>query len=232
MTKTLLLTFILMTFISFCPQKKYAGRILYKVTLRPIDKPKNLEIDKIPNEDRQKAQAIIQNIKAVDFLLIFNNNESIYKVIEKMDSEADSKINLAKSVAGGDDIYYSNNQTNSSFYQKEDGGELWLVNYKKEIWNLTQETKNIGNYLCYKAILGKQNNFAWYAPEIPVNFGPKNYHGLPGLVLEVQIGGLNIKATEIILNPNEQILIKKPIKGIEIEQEAFLKKFKEFFKGF
>lgn len=114
MTKTILLTFILMTFISLCPQKKYAGRILYKVTLRPIDKPKNLEIDKIPNEDRQKAQAIIQNIKAVDFLLIFNNNESPYKVIEKMESEADSKINLAKIVAGGDDLYYNNNQTNHS----------------------------------------------------------------------------------------------------------------------
>jgi GLPGLI family protein len=27
---------------------------------------------------------------------------------------------------------------------------------------------------------------AWYTPQIPVSNGPRNYHGLPGLIMEVK----------------------------------------------
>lgn len=67
MNKNILIYILLFITITVFSQKKYAGRILYKVTLIPIDKSKNLEIDKIPTEDRQKAQAIIQNIKMLIF---------------------------------------------------------------------------------------------------------------------------------------------------------------------
>ena len=70
--------------------------------------------------------------------------------------------------------------------------------------------KKIGSYLCYKAIDVESDNqlkkpIAWFSPLIPVNFGPKEYIGLPGLVLEVEMAGSTITATKIILNPIEEI---------------------------
>ncbi len=81
--------------------------------------------------------------------------------------------------------------------------------------------------MCYKAtaIQIKNNKkidiVAWYAPNIPVSFGPKEYYGLPGLVLEAQNNFRYFRATKLILNPNNKILIKKPTKGIRITQKEF-----------
>jgi GLPGLI family protein len=42
---------------------------------------------------------------------------------------------------------------------------------------------------------------AWYTPEIPVNQGPENYWGLPGLILEINDGKTVILCSKIVLNP-------------------------------
>jgi len=62
---------------------------------------------------------------------------------------------------------------------------------------------------------------AWYAPEIPVNQGPENYWGLPGLILEVSDGKTVILCSKIVLNPKEKAVIKAPTKGKEITQKEY-----------
>jgi GLPGLI family protein len=49
---------------------------------------------------------------------------------------------------------------------------------------------------------------AWYTPEIPVNQGPENYWGLPGLILEINDSKTVILCSKIVLN-----LKKKRNKG-------------------
>lgn len=230
MKRKLIFIFLLFS-VSIYSQQKITGKVVYDISLIPSNKFKKTENNQITKEDRQKAMLFIKNIKEVQFALFFNNNESLYKAVDKMESDADPTINIAKVVGGGANLYYTNIKLNEAVYQKDDGGEIWLVSYLGDKWNLTQETKYIGNYLCYKATLDKENKFAWYTPEIPVNFGPNKFHGLPGLILEVQIGGLTFKAFEIILNPKESILMKKP-KGKEIKQEEYFKKYKGFFDDF
>ena len=53
-------------------------------------------------------------------------------------------------------------------------------------WTLTEETDTVCGYLCQKATgtYGGRTWIAWYAPEIPVPFGPWKLTGLPGLVLD------------------------------------------------
>ena len=53
-------------------------------------------------------------------------------------------------------------------------------------WKITNETKKIQNYTCYKATTSfRGNNFeAWFTPDIPINAGPWKWYGLPGLILE------------------------------------------------
>ena len=62
---------------------------------------------------------------------------------------------------------------------------------------------------------------AWYTPQIPVNNGPGEYSGLPGLILEVSAGRTTILCTKIILNPDEKEEIKKPVKGKEVSRAEY-----------
>ena len=54
---------------------------------------------------------------------------------------------------------------------------------------------------------------AWYAPEIPINQGPENYWGLPGLIMEVSDGKTIILCSKVVLNAKEKVAIKAPTKG-------------------
>ena len=73
---------------------------------------------------------------------------------------------------------------------------------------------------------------AWYTPEIPVNQGPENYWGLPGLILEINDGKTVILCSKIVLNPKEKAVIKASTKGKVISQAEYdatvIKKMEEF----
>lgn len=73
---------------------------------------------------------------------------------------------------------------------------------------------------------------AWYTPEIPVNQGPENYWGLPGLILEINDGRTTILCSKIVLNAKEKAEIKPSKKGKVVSQreydETVIKKMEEF----
>lgn len=62
---------------------------------------------------------------------------------------------------------------------------------------------------------------AWYAPEIPINQGPENYWGLPGLILEVSDGKTVILCSKIVMNTKEKTEIKAPKTGKAISQKEY-----------
>lgn len=55
-------------------------------------------------------------------------------------------------------------------------------------WKIVPETAIIANINCQKAEVeyGGRNWTAWFAKEIPVSEGPYYFHGLPGLILQIQ----------------------------------------------
>ena len=83
---------------------------------------------------------------------------------------------------------------------------------KVENWILTNETKQIDEYLCYKAtntytVVNPKGTFkfpvtAWYCPKLPYSSGPLGYGNLPGLILELQVRNVNYLAKKIDLNSN------------------------------
>ena len=77
---------------------------------------------------------------------------------------------------------------------------------------------------------------AWYTPQIPVNNGPEDFYGLPGLILEINDGDLTLVCTKIIINPKEKVEIVEPKKGKEVTQKEFdeimEKKNKEMMERF
>uniref|UniRef100_UPI00404B0BDD GLPGLI family protein n=1 Tax=Flavobacterium sp. TaxID=239 RepID=UPI00404B0BDD len=62
---------------------------------------------------------------------------------------------------------------------------------------------------------------AWYAIDLPVNQGPENYWGLPGLILEVSDGKTSILCSKVVMNSSEKIEIKAPSKGKVVSQKEY-----------
>lgn len=62
---------------------------------------------------------------------------------------------------------------------------------------------------------------AWYTPQIPVNQGPGEYWGLPGLILEVNADRTTILCSKITLNPSEKSGIEQPSKGKEVTRKEY-----------
>lgn len=62
---------------------------------------------------------------------------------------------------------------------------------------------------------------AWYTPEIPINQGPENYWGLPGLILEVNDGRTIILCSKVVLNSKDKAVIKAPTKGEKVTQAKY-----------
>lgn len=76
-------------------------------------------------------------------------------------------------------------------------------------WTIMDESKEIGGYVCYKAIRtniryapqsGEKFIFpieAWFCPELPFPYGPKQYGGLPGLIMELQDENMHFGLVEL-----------------------------------
>ena len=79
---------------------------------------------------------------------------------------------------------------------------------------------------------------AWYTPQIPVNQGPGEYWGLPGLILEVNADRTTILCNKITLNPQQKIEIQAPEKGKVISRSNYnatvkkkMEEMREMYRG-
>jgi GLPGLI family protein len=61
----------------------------------------------------------------------------------------------------------------------------------------------------------------WYSPEIPINHGPDNLWGLPGLILEVNDGQTITLCSKVVLNSQDKMNISAPTTGVVISQKDF-----------
>jgi GLPGLI family protein len=156
-------------------------------------------------------------------------------------------------------IYYKDIRQKIYANQNEVFGKNFLIKdtLSKLNWKLEKESKMIGNYLCFKATttklikdvgfsrLRRRNNkdnkpkdslpktvevTAWYTPQIPVSQGPKDFWGLPGLILEVNYAKTMLLCTKIVLNPKEKKSIKIPDKGKVVSQAEYDKIMKKKMK--
>lgn len=170
---------------------------------------KNLSMD-----TKQRIIDITKNVKPDFYELNFSGNESYYFFDKDLESPNNSYLNSK----AGRNPFYINLSSNTII---EDSRIFGFVSQKHLDWKITNEAKTIGKFKCYKAITtetlySRQGHYydrevvAWFTPEIPVSFGPKNYVGLPGLVLKVKRKEFTITAIKIDLNPDgDKLKIKR-----------------------
>jgi GLPGLI family protein len=187
------------------------------------------------------------------YILSFDKNTSIYKEDEVLAAPSAGGAMMVVSSLGGSGTLFKDIKNQSFTNQLETFGKQFIIKdrLKPIKWVLHSETKNIGNYTCYKATYtkeieemsmmtfssseddnkGEDSNellemktttvTAWYTPQIPVSNGPESYQGLPGLILEVNDGELTILCSKITLNPKKTLEIAEPKKGKEVTQQEY-----------
>ena len=238
-----------MGFVLNAVAQDFTGKAIYKTNRKTgfkIGGDSNLS-----EAQKQELEERFQKMNQKTFILEFDKTTSSYKEEEKLNAP-NPQANLGGmqmiSVfgGGGSGSLYFKNLKEKRFVSKTDiMGKTFLIkdsipNYQ---WQLTSETKNIGNYTCYKATFSKDvenismtvengetkqtkkietiTTTVWYTPQIPISNGPTIYHGLPGLILEINDGRTTIVCTEIVLNPSEKITISEPDKGKIVSQAEY-----------
>jgi len=165
-----------------------------------------------------------KNYESIEYILNIVGNTSKFETIMKMNISNMHK-NRLQSRENTHSFYVDTEQ----YIEQVDflGEKLLIIEPSKQFeWILTTETKNILGYRCYKANYFKEgvtNNLkieAWYAPELPYQFGPKGYHGLPGLILEI-IRNEKLAFIADKINWDAKVFAIKPTKGRKISQSDF-----------
>lgn len=175
------------------------------------------------------------------FILHFDTSESSYfHKGETLEIETKKKQmpNFLLTFGGGRaSNYYTNLRDSIIFAEKFVFGETITILYDIPKWEITGETKTIGEFNCYRAIKKSgdklvNNIEVWFTPDIPIQFGPNLFVGLPGLVVEVISGNIRIVATKIDLNSGINTTITKPTKSKRMSELEYNKLVEKVAKDF
>lgn len=206
-----------------------SGEVIYEAKIKTIDIVEKINNDSISEVQERYLKSVFKNQSNAYYILTFNKNHSIFEQ-QKPLKEEKKTLNFAERKMGKG-AFFSNKLAKQIINKKIYIDEEFLIEIPAFQWKLSQEHKKIGDYTCYKAttikyVEGRNGKMvrkvtAWYSPEIPYNFGPKDYNGLPGLILELEEDNLTIIATKIALFPDKKIEIEKPEKGKKITQKEY-----------
>tara|TARA_B110000238_G_scaffold28730_1_gene28679 strand:+ start:387 stop:1235 length:849 start_codon:yes stop_codon:yes gene_type:complete len=244
-TAILLCTFIINA-------QNFTGKAIYKTSIKSSFSFGDDKNSTMSDDVKKQLQARLQKMNQKTFILNFDQKTSSYKEettldVPKPQVGGGNIVMMSFGGSGNGSVYFKNIKEKRFTNQIEIMGKRFLVKDKlpEYKWKLSSETKNIGNYTCYKATFTeeveninmtfengeakeekkKENSIttAWYTVQIPLSNGPGDYQGLPGLILEINDGKKIIVCTEIILNPFKKITIEEPKKGKVVSQKKFTK---------
>lgn len=194
---------------------------------------------------KKQIKARLKNRLEKTYILSFNSTESLFVEEEKVDAISGATDSWGSNFARGKQ-YKNISDNKLVQAQEFYGKRFLVKDQLLAIdWELGSESKEVGGYTCFKAtaVVPKEAlewfNFswsdlpnpddddsekdiklsqveAWYTMQIPVQHGPAEFWGLPGLILEVSAENTTLLCSEIISNPKEKQKIIPPKKGTVI----------------
>ncbi|AXG67825.1 protein of unknown function (Porph_ging) [Kordia sp. SMS9] len=257
--KTFLLKFLSLSFIALLSfnvddTQEFKGKAYYfsksKMELGNWGK-------RLSEAQKKDVAARLKNRLEKTYVLSFDKEASVFKEEDKLDAISGATDSWGANFSRGEQ--YKNVKETSLVQAQEFYGKKFLVKDQLHVidWKMGKETKQIGQYTCFKAMATISQddlewyNFswsdlrrkdedgdgtpdvpmvlveAWYTPQVPVSHGPAEYWGLPGLILEVSAGNTTMLCSKIVINPGEEIKIEAPDSGKEITKT----KYQETIRG-
>jgi len=199
MLRIYLITLLSLVFLSVSAQpSKLQGVVTYKVM--PVDQAEQATNQELAIAGFSPSPHMKKIMDQMKFTLNFTEQQSGFDLDSKKIKGSDDDLFTTKIAIGFSRYKWQDNQNAYSQTKagiKKDAPDALLYNDKSTLkWTITDESKIIGGFTCFKAtaneILEHPNKkfikpiVAWFTPEIPVPFGPLHYGNLPGLILELQ----------------------------------------------
>ena len=199
---------------------------------------------------KKQIQERLKNRLEKTYVLTFNKEEASFKEDQKLDAISGATDSWGKNFSPGEqykNIKTNSFVQVQEFYGKQ---FLVKDELRKMNWTMTKESKKIGNYVTFKATTSipkselEWYNFswsdirntdseageeaeemidvvAWYTPQIPVSMGPREFWGLPGLILEVNMNNTTMLCSKIVMNPEDKNKIEAPKRGKEVAKMEY-----------
>ena len=133
----------------------YEGIATYK-TQRKMDV--QLDSSQVDDGMRDQIMAMMKKQFEKEYTLKFTQDESLYTEVEKLDNPGGAmgngmvfEVQIVGDGAG--DVLYKNTKEDRFVNQNESFSKQFLIKDKIEAraWKMEKETKNIGDYACFKA---------------------------------------------------------------------------------
>jgi len=139
----------------FINAQNFQGMAVYESKTSTSDMTAGFRGNREVTPEMQKQ--IEERMKAMfekTFVLSFDKNASIYTEEEKIEAPGQqSGMRFMSSMMGGGGTHYKNIKEKTFLVDKEFAGKEFLIqdSLPKLEWKLSGETKQIGNYTCFKA---------------------------------------------------------------------------------
>lgn len=217
-SKYFLLLFILFAAsINADAQFTFSGKITYE---RKVNVHKLWGDDSWMSEWKDK----IPKFQINTFEMDFTADNSFYKPVKESEPP---KMGWG-APPGAENEVFMDFKTNTVTANKQIYEQRFLIqdSMRKLKWRFTDEIRTIAGYTCRKAVTKICDSVyvvAFYAEDIPVNGGPEQFGGLPGMILELAVPRLFTTwvATQVsvvtVKNPTEPPFSKgKKVKQNEL----------------
>lgn len=197
----------------------------YEVTYHTISSYDFTKLENDPSispERLQQAKKVKKHTEDISYILKFNRDSAIFQT--EMSMSLDQFNNPMRKVQEKQIFYIDKDVL---IHKREMFGEKLLITEKSfnQEWEIKSDQKKILNYTCRKAILNYSDAgnpvtiVAWFAPDLNFSFGPKGYHGLPGLILSAERNNV-LKYEAVSIEASSDLYISKPADGKIITRES------------
>lgn len=210
----------------------------YKITYGlTIKEDKSRMEDKIEYIRKAHIRAI-NGAKNLSFSLLCNDSTSYFEKKDILDIDSKETQSAIRASSTKDPYFMNANYVFTIKKETPIGSNYIVKDTLIKNWTITNESKKIANYTCYKATTNyKIENsvgifyhpvIAWFCPEIPLQYGPRGFGGLPGLILELQYRE-TVFGAEKIEKTDEKIEVN--LKGKIITKKEYNNKIHELAKN-
>ena len=153
MKRLITLSFLLFSIVLFS-QRKFEGKATY-MSKTSMDMSR---FDKMPEQRKKQMMASFKNFLEKTYTLSFNKSESAFKENVKLDAPGTSGPSWGRS--NGQGSIYKNLKDKKMIEDTEQFSKRFRIVEDMEIpqWEMTGETRQIGQYTCYKATMVKVDN--------------------------------------------------------------------------